>query len=240
MTIKGVVLVLLLLFACSDKSKDSFELGKRAYNSGKFIEARTLFLQVDSVGTWSGQAKKYLLKIDSLSILRSAIQPETQTQENVYTEDEYFTDKDLLLDTSQYQLIDRTCALYLNTADERRGQKERFAAIQDSIEQVSRSSDSSENSSEGEQEGSDDGMWYQYKYEEQFETLKELGIPKVRVQNKLHVRFIDRNKKMWTLVNKEGVFYDDGIVLFNVNKRPMHLHLTDFGSDEIRRYFSKK
>jgi hypothetical protein len=123
---------------------------------------------------------------------------------------------------------------------------ERYAAeqtVNDSMEWASRSSDSSGHSSDGAQEGGDggdDGMWYQYKYEEQFETLKKLGIDTVRVQNKRYVRFIDKHKKVWTLIDKEGAFYDDGMVLFHVDKKPIHLYLNDFGSNDIREYFRDK
>ena len=34
---KKYFVLVLLLIACSDKSKDSFELGKRAYDSGKSL-----------------------------------------------------------------------------------------------------------------------------------------------------------------------------------------------------------
>lgn len=232
-----LLLTLSCLISCADTSKDSFETGKNAYDSGKFDRAKKYFLKVDSTSQWSGPAIAYIRKIDSLSTISSTLQTPSKEITRV---NEYFTEDNLQLDTSQFQLIDQTCALFLKTPAERRRQSERYAAIEDSIKEATQRYDSSERSDEDEEVLNDDGMWYQYKYEEQFETLKELDIPKVRVQNKLHVRFIDRNKKVWTLVNKEGVFYDDGIVLFNVNKRPMHLYLTDFGSDEIRRYFSKK
>jgi hypothetical protein len=190
-------------------------------------------MQVDTVGQWSDQAKKYLSKIDSLAALTYPPTEETTTQQITY-DDKYFTEQIVLLDTSQYQLIDRTCALYLNTPDERR-------AIKDSIKWAYQSSDSSENSSEDELDaGADDGMFYQYLYGEQFETLKKLGIDTVRVQNKRYVRFLDKNKKIWTLANKEGAFFDDGMVLFNVDTVPMQLYLMDRGSDKIKKYFSTK
>ena len=230
---KKYFVLVLFLFACSDKPKDSFELGKRAYDSGKFIKARKFFMQVDTVGQWSDQAKKYLSKIDSLAALTYPPSEETTAQKLTY-DDKFFTEQNLLLETSQYQLIGRTCALYLNTPDERR-------EIKDSIKWAYQSSDTSENSSEDEQDaGGDDAMFYQDLYEEQFETLKKLGIDTVRVQNKRYVRFIDKNKKIWTLANKEGAFFDDGMVLFNVDTVPMQLYLKGWGSDEIKKYFSTK
>lgn len=232
-------LIIICLGACSDKSKDSFELGKMAYDSGNFDRAKTFFFQVDSLSQWNGQARKFLQKIDSISALSSAAQSETQIQEITYN-DEYFTDQNLVLDTSQFQLIDQTCALFSATPEERRHRSEVTAAeqaIQDSIEWASRTSDSVVYSDD-DQAAADDGMWYQYKYEEQFETLKELGISTVRVQNKRYIRFIDKNKKAWTLINKDEAFFGDGIVLFSIDKRPIHLYLTDFGSDQIREYFS--
>ncbi len=249
-TKKHFVFIILLFFltACSDKSKDSFELGKIAYDSGRLEQAKALFKQIDSLSQWGEPARKYLRMIDSVSVINNAaieslIQAATE-------KGEYFTEQNLVLDTSQYQLINYTCALYLNTPEEasirdkisaREYAKEQ--AKQDSIAWASRSSDSAY-SAEHDQDGGDggdDGMWYQYKYEEQFETLKGLGIPAIRVTNKPYVRFIDKqNKKVWTLINKEGAFFDDGIVLFAVDKKPIHLYLTDFGSDEMRKYFSNK
>jgi hypothetical protein len=231
-----LLLTLSCLISCADTSKDSFESGKNAYDSGKFDRARDYFLKVDSVSQWSGPASAYIRKIDSLSAISSTLQ--TPSKEITRVNEQSIEDN-LQLDTSQFQLIDQTCALFLKTPAERKRQNERFAATEDSIKETTQKYDSSERSDEDEEGFNDDGMWYQSKYEEQFETLKELGIPTVRVQDKEYIKLIDKDKKVFTLISKDA-FLEDGMVLFHINKKPLQLNLTDWGSEEIRKYFKNE
>lgn len=220
---KYFVLMMMLLIACSDKSKDSFELGKVAYDSGEFDQAKTLFMQVDSLSQWSSDARIYVRKIDSLLVaghlLKSDVIDNSISLAASGEEEEYFFTGQI--DSSQYQLINKTCAIYFLSVEERDNQQSREVAEmhrQDSIYMAEHPEDTTFFGGTP-----DDIVWYGYVYRSQFESIVNLGIPTVRNKGRQYIRFVDQNNNAVTVDLYTPYFRrgEECIILFKMGKMPV-------------------
>lgn len=219
---KATLILSIILLACSDKSEAVFKQGETAYNEGKYEEARAFFLQVDSLGNQWPIAKKFLTKIDSINGIGSEFGGGFVN---------------LPLDSTQYQLINFTCALFIDTPEERRLAEGNNSEAQEQDTLAPLPVDTVEAGYE-EDVAADDGMWYTYLYERQFDTLKALKIPMVRVSAKPYIRFVNTSGKTWT-VDKDAYFQDHNLAVFKLGKDPVYINLTDFSPKEIGLYFKE-
>ncbi len=216
-----VFATLLLFSACSDKSKDSFGLGKIAYDSGRYVQAKTFFMQVDSLSQWSSEARIYVRRIDSLlvagDLLKSDVLDNSTSLAASGAEEEYFFMGQL--DSSQYQLIDKTCAIYFLSPEERSDQQSSEIAEmqrQDSIYMAEHPEDTDFSGSTP-----DDIVWYGYVYQSQFRSIENLGIPTVRNKGRQYLRFVDQNNNTVTVdLNKQFCSGEECIILFKMGKMP--------------------
>ncbi len=232
-----IFILMLLLIACSDKSKDALDLGKIAYDSGKLVEAKALFMQVDSLSQWNVQARIYLGKIDSLSALTSLQNTETTTQETTY-DDGLFTEQEISLDTSQYQLIDKACAIYFLSREERSEQQAReIAEVQrsDSVYMAEHPDDSTFSETIP-----DHSVWYGYVYQSQFAAIESLGIPTVRLkQDREYIRFTgSKDGPVIMDWSKSRGYGEECIILYKPGKKPI-CNCNDEEGVEAKKYFTE-
>jgi hypothetical protein len=238
------IIVSILISACSNKADETFIHGRQAFLEGKYSKAREWFAKIDSTHQRIDSAKWYLRKIDSIMLINQevATQPERSTEESTTGDDNTIPESlfvNLELDPSQYQLIDKTCAIYFKSPKERREEQDQNIAAmqkQDSIYAAENPQDSAFANELN--AGIDDEVWYSYAYSSQFVALTEINIPLVRNESKPYLRFIGQNKRVMTVALSN---FCDGngecIIIFRLDKKPAAVWPNDEKASQIRQYF---
>ena len=253
---KKLLIALLFLSSCSDKSQDTFDRGEAAYRDGWYEDARDYFSKVDSLSDLRSEASKYLLRIDSIIAIRNSafsIRMDSIKSLTVHQSDEVpFSIQNYLVaemkDSTLFQLIRTSCAIKIElTQAEIDGKIQREAefgakkAISYSIWDATEHDSASINQRmEEEQTMGDDDMWYRYEDEQAQEKLLTLDSMKVTTftaSEKSYLKMVGRRGKVWMVDIRTKTEAGRSIVFFNVDKEPIILDRLDLDKVLIRNYF---
>lgn len=237
-----MVITMMMFMACSDKSKEYFESGKIAYDSGQYVEARVFFMQIDSLSQWSKQAREYVRKLDSLASQNNSSKSSSLTDNLVI----YLAEPGTEHDTSQIQVINETCAIIM----EEYGQQTVRRLEREKEEQAQRLIEEERARAEWESQPHDstevfpgyfpgyegDGDYY---FSEAMAAFTELKINVITAAPKNYVRLMGSNRKQYTLDIRSNMEPQWTIILFRVDKSPVVVDAMDVQNHLKQYYFGQ-
>lgn len=148
------------------------------------------------------------------------------------------------LDTSEFQLITKTCAIVIERTQADIKQLEEFeeqekAEREARREKMSAAELAHDDSVREEEEWimGDDGAYYESLKVDGLETIDNLKIKRITAQDKSYLKLINANKKEWVLDIRSAMQQGWTAVFFNIKKEPKVIELTNVNREVVVQYF---